>query len=48
LDAGANVHILYPEPEKDQIDQFIKKELVAFCENGQYICDRIGLGAKKM
>ncbi|MEO9892120.1 diphosphomevalonate decarboxylase [Aurantibacter sp.] len=47
LDAGANVHVLYPESEKTEIDQFIKNELVAYCENGQYICDQIGLGAKK-
>lgn len=48
LDAGANVHVLYPESEKNEVYQFIKDELVAFCENGQYICDRIGFGAKKM
>ncbi len=48
LDAGANVHVLYPENEKEEIYQFIKDELVAFCENGQYICDRIGFGAKKV
>ncbi len=48
LDAGANVHVLYPESEKDQVFQFIKDELVVFCENGQYICDRIGFGSKKM
>jgi len=48
LDAGANVHVLYPEKEKEEIYQFIKNELVAYCENGQYICDRIGYGAKKM
>ena len=48
LDAGANVHVLYPESEKNEVFQFIKDELVAFCENGQYICDRIGFGAKKM
>ncbi|MRI01824.1 diphosphomevalonate decarboxylase [Kriegella sp. EG-1] len=47
LDAGANVHLLYPESEKSIIDQFIKNELVAYCENGQYICDQIGFGAKK-
>jgi len=47
LDAGANVHVLYPDSEKDEIDQFIKDELVVYCENGQYIYDRIGLGAKK-
>lgn len=48
LDAGANVHVLYPENEKEVVYQFIKDELVAFCENGQYICDRIGFGAKKV
>lgn len=48
LDAGANVHVLYPENEKEKVFQFIQNELVAYCENGQYICDRIGFGAKKM
>ena len=28
--------------------QFIKEELVALCENGHYICDRIGNGAKEL
>jgi len=48
LDAGANVHVLYPEHEKEEVYQFIKNELVAYCENGQYICDQIGLGAKQL
>ena len=48
LDAGANVHVLYPEAEKTRVDQFIKDQLVAYCEKGQYLCDRIGNGAKKM
>ncbi len=48
LDAGANVHVLYPENEKGEVYQFIKDELVAFCENGHYICDKIGFGAKKV
>lgn len=48
LDAGANVHVLYPENEKDMVFPFIKEKLVPFCQNGQYICDRIGLGAKKL
>ena len=48
LDAGANVHVLYPENEKDVVFQFIKDELIAYCENQQYICDRIGFGAKKL
>lgn len=48
LDAGANVHLLYPENEKEKVKQFINNELVAYCENGQYICDQIGTGAKKL
>ncbi|WP_283636154.1 diphosphomevalonate/mevalonate 3,5-bisphosphate decarboxylase family protein [Aquaticitalea lipolytica] len=48
LDAGANVHVLYPENEATQILEFIKSELVAYCQNGHYICDQIGFGAKKI
>jgi len=48
LDAGANVHVLYPEKEKEQVFQFIKDELIAYCENEMYICDQIGFGAKKL
>ncbi|MEM1260596.1 MAG: diphosphomevalonate decarboxylase, partial [Bacteroidota bacterium] len=47
LDAGANVHVLYPASEKEKCIQFIQDELVAYCEHGQYICDRIGNGAKQ-
>lgn len=46
LDAGANVHVLYPENEKKLIHTFIVKELVPYCENNQYICDRVGDGAR--
>jgi len=48
LDAGANVHILYPEAEKDIIIEFIKNELVAYCQNAHYICDSVGNGLKKL
>ena len=48
LDAGANVHVLYPESVKETVIQFIQDELVAYCENGQYICDRIGVGARQL
>ncbi|GGW54097.1 diphosphomevalonate decarboxylase [Winogradskyella epiphytica] len=46
LDAGANVHLLYPESEKVVILKFIQTELASFCENGHYICDQIGKGAE--
>ncbi|WP_445737859.1 diphosphomevalonate/mevalonate 3,5-bisphosphate decarboxylase family protein [Mariniflexile sp.] len=46
LDAGANVHVLYPKNETSEILEFIKNELVAQCQNGHYIYDQIGFGAR--
>ena len=46
LDAGANVHVLYPENETKLVLEFIQNELVAFCQKGEYINDKIGFGAK--
>lgn len=48
LDAGANVHVLYPENEKVEVEQFIKDELAQFCQNGQFINDHVGKGAQKI
>ena len=48
LDAGANVHVLYPKNEKQQVQQFISDELAVFCQNGQYIHDETSMGAKKL
>jgi len=45
LDAGANVHVLYPNSDKENVLQFIKNELVGYCQNGHYLCDQIGSGA---
>ncbi|RUA15234.1 MAG: diphosphomevalonate decarboxylase [Flavobacteriia bacterium] len=48
LDAGANVHLLYPDQVKGKVHQFIDDELAVHCENGHYIHDRVGLGAQKI
>jgi diphosphomevalonate decarboxylase len=48
LDAGANVHVLYPENVSNEVLDFIKNELVGYCQNSQYICDEIGTGAVKI
>jgi diphosphomevalonate decarboxylase len=48
LDAGANVHVLYPEIEKETVLHFIKKELSKFCKNEEFIEDEAGLGAEKI
>jgi diphosphomevalonate decarboxylase len=45
LDAGANVHVLYPENVVIEVLQFIKDELVGYCQNANYICDEIGNGS---
>lgn len=47
LDAGANVHVLYPENEKDEVNKFIEEDLVNYCQKKQYIYDTVGLGAVK-
>ncbi|CAM1351605.1 diphosphomevalonate/mevalonate 3,5-bisphosphate decarboxylase family protein [Tenacibaculum insulae] len=46
LDAGANVHVLYPNSEKADIEHFIKNTLAIYCQKNQYICDSVGFGAK--
>ena len=47
LDAGANVHVLFPKAEESKVYDFIKSELVAYCQNGHYICDSVWNGAKR-
>ena len=48
LDAGANVHVLYPKSEAAQILEFIKSELLSFCQNEQFIVDKAGKGASQI
>ncbi|WP_370407811.1 diphosphomevalonate/mevalonate 3,5-bisphosphate decarboxylase family protein [Tenacibaculum dicentrarchi] len=48
LDAGANVHVLYPENEKTEIELFIKNNLADYCQKNQYIKDYVGFGAKEL
>ncbi|KUO65470.1 MAG: diphosphomevalonate decarboxylase [Lutibacter sp. BRH_c52] len=45
LDAGANVHVLFPEMEKETVNNFIKSNLMQYCQENHYICDIIGEGA---
>ena len=39
LDAGPNVHLLYPEAFDSQVKQFIKDELLQYCHDNQCIDD---------
>ena len=46
LDAGANLHLLYPKAYKQKVLDFIEGELIVYCEKEHYICDEVGSGAK--
>lgn len=44
LDAGPNIHILYPKEEQKYIHDFINQELLVYCEDKLWIDDEIGSG----
>ena len=48
LDAGPNVHLLYPEQEADKIEYYIKNVLADYCDRERWIADRVGDGPKKL
>jgi diphosphomevalonate decarboxylase len=48
LDAGPNVHILYPEAYKKEMTQYINDSLLQFCVANQWIDDGIGPGPKML
>ncbi|MDT8347600.1 MAG: diphosphomevalonate decarboxylase, partial [Flavobacteriaceae bacterium] len=47
LDAGANVHLLFPISIQSKVLEFINNQLVCYCQNQSYICDSVGDGASK-
>lgn len=48
LDAGANVHLLYPKKEKESVNRFLTEEILEFCQNKHFISDEAGSGAVKL
>ena len=48
LDAGANVHVLFPDNYSVQVEDFIKDELLSYCENKKFISDIVGDGPKQI
>lgn len=44
LDAGPNLHLLYPDDIHQEVTTFIQKELVQFCEGQHYLQDQVGAG----
>lgn len=48
LDAGPNVHVLYPEEYGQEVSQFIISELKPHCHQGRIIRDSVGSGPIKI
>ena len=48
LDAGPNIHLLYPEEYESKVKNWIREELVKYCENEFWIEDGIGKGPVKI
>ncbi len=46
LDAGPNVHLLYPANDAKKVQKWVKEEVAEFCEKKYYIHDCIGKGAE--
>ncbi len=48
LDAGPNIHLLYPKADENVVQNFIKQDLVELLEDGKYIQDGMGNGPKRI
>ena len=48
LDAGPNVHLLYPSQYTSMVLPWIENNLTPFCANGQFIQDHVGPGPQKI
>ena len=44
LDAGPNLHLLYPDSYKADAQRFIRAELEQLCDGGKWIADEVGEG----
>jgi len=48
LDAGPNIHLLYPHENKNEVRSFIESELIQFTVNNTVIHDMVGNGPEKI
>lgn len=48
LDAGPNLHLLYPDNIKEEVTVFIEAQLLDFCEDRHYLPDNVGIGPLKL
>ncbi len=48
LDAGPNIHLLYPKSSSKKVLPFIESELKPHCEKGKIIFDQVGKGPRRI
>ena len=48
MDAGANVHLLYPKDQKEKVRSFISSQLLQYCQDNHCIHDQSGKGSIKI
>ena len=48
LDAGPNLHVLYPDSDSGPVKEFINNDLAQLCENNYVIHDQIGSGPRRI
>lgn len=48
IDAGPNVHLIYPGEVTERVQEFIRTRLLKFCENDKWIDDSIGSGPQPL
>jgi diphosphomevalonate decarboxylase len=47
LDAGPNVHLVYPVAYENKVKNWIIEEIEQYCEEGKWIDDEIGVGPQR-
>jgi diphosphomevalonate decarboxylase len=48
LDAGPNIHLLYPAGNSGKVKEFIGQQLLEFCQDGRFIDDHYGEGPRRI
>ncbi len=48
IDAGPNIHVIYPEQVEREVKDFIQNDLLVYCEANQWIDDGMGKGPEKL
>ena len=48
IDAGPNLHLLYPADIHKAVQAFIQTELLTYCEQNQHLTDKVGAGATRL